>query len=49
MKSIAEIKAIKEKMQSRIIIRENSDENEIKLKIKESTIWCFLFNDYSLV
>ncbi len=37
MKSIAEIKAIKEKMQSRIIIRENSDENEIRIVVGMAT------------
>ena len=37
MKSIAEIKAIREKMQSQIILRENGDESEIRLVVGMAT------------
>ena len=37
MKSIAEIKAIREKMQSQIILRENSEEGETRLVVGMAT------------
>ena len=37
MKSIADIKAIRHKMQSQIILRENPDENEIRIVVGMAT------------
>ena len=37
MKSIADIKAIREKMQSQIILRDNPDDNEIRIVVGMAT------------